>query len=71
MDKAKSQQAKVLVVKRGFERCRVQYQLVAAAYGLAAPIIRRRLPTSSGQGRGRRSNYVCNNRQPVHGGLSA
>ena len=50
MEWARSRRGTILIVERGYESSRVQEQLMAAAYELAAPQLRRRLsPLSAKQ----------------------
>ncbi len=68
MERAHVRTRRLLNLQRGFERSRLEDQLVAAAYESALPIRRQALPTTQ-----RAPEEEVPNDQPstTHGGLSA
>ena len=68
MERARVRTRQLLNLQRGFERSRLEDQLVAAAYESALPIRRQALPTTQ-----RAQEDEVPKKQPLtpHGGLSA
>jgi hypothetical protein len=60
-----------LQITRGFERSRLDELLLAAAYELAAPVVRRLLPQPASAGRKGKTDKVDRNPSRANGGLGA
>jgi hypothetical protein len=71
MEWARSHRSRFLAVQRACERSRVQDQLMVAAYELAAPLVRRRLPAPEAERVTCSAHQETNQLHVALGGMSA